>query len=165
MTSLAHYRSRLSGPLLDRIDLFVEMNDAVETLLRPETGGSCAAGTARAASSATPEECLAGLRRRIATVRGRLRRGCGSRSPADHSPRRLARIWGLDAAALRRLEAAREELSLSVRGVLRCMQVARTISALDDATQVGAAHVAEALLYRQESLPILAGGDAASERA
>lgn len=139
------YRQRLSGPLLDRFDLFVEMCEPDTALLGtalpvPASAGGWRAGPATAA---------------VARVR-RLRREVSPGDDEAHSvAERVARL-GLDSAAERRLEQVRRRLHLSVRGVLRCARVAATIAALDEARGVGPDAVDEALEFRREHIAALA---------
>jgi predicted ATPase with chaperone activity len=65
------------------------------------------------------------------------------------------RACGVSDQALVRLETVREPLGLSVRGVLLCARVARTIAALDGVTTVEAQHINEALTYRREAVAAL----------
>ena len=85
------------------------------------------------------------------------RRRLGDGLPAGEercrAPRAFVAAAGLDPEATRFLEAARECLGLSVRGVVRCARVARTVAALDGVEVTTRAHVADALRFRLESLP------------
>jgi magnesium chelatase family protein len=138
--ALALYRGRLSGPLLDRIDLFVEMVESPPVLLQDGRAPSAGEG-----------EGWPALLRRIRQARDLLRDRPDSMLDSD--PETLARAWGLDGTALRCLEEARVGLGLSIRGVLRCARVARTAAALDGRAQVARADVLEALTFRLETLP------------
>jgi magnesium chelatase family protein len=136
------YRQRLSGPLLDRCDLFVEMSEPDTALL----GGP---------SPAPP----AGSDWRRGPAVDAIERVRAQRSAVNDASRvsvaeRVARI-GLDAAAAAHLESVRRRLHLSVRGVLRCARIAATIAALDGGAQVGCAAVDEALEFRREHVAAL----------
>jgi len=130
---LARYRARVSGPLLDRFDLCVEMGDGHLTGLGVRS---------RPAAVAT-----AGLQRARELLEDR------RDPPASWALPRRVRAYGLDNGAVGCLEGARRPFGLSVRGVLRCCRVARTVAALDGSFTVSARHVQEALQYRREAVP------------
>ena len=124
------YQNRLSGPLLDRMDLVIEIQPipAVE-LARAPVGERTAAVAAR-----------------VAAARGRTRARGGARCNAEAGWDELQP--GLEAEALTLLETASARLRLSTRGQVRALRVARTIADLEGAERVTRAHVAEALAYR-----------------
>jgi magnesium chelatase family protein len=125
------YRGRISGPLLDRIDLAIEV---------PAVPPEHLAGGAMAA----PES--PSIRARVATVRDRQRArqgDCNARLTAAQIA--LCAFTGAGEALLR--DAARR-MALSARGYHRVLKVARTIADLAGADALDAAHVAEALAYR-----------------
>ena len=124
------YQNRLSGPLLDRMDLVIEIQPipAVE-LARAPVGERTAAVAAR-----------------VAAARDRTRARGGARCNAEAGWDELQP--GLEAEALTLLETASARLRLSTRGQVRALRVARTIADLEGAERVTRAHVAEALAYR-----------------
>ena len=128
------YRSRLSGPLLDRIDLqvFVPRLDTAEL-------------TARDAPAA---ESSAVVRARVTQARA-LQEARAGKANAALTPKELERDCVLDEATRQLLVAALTRLSLSARAYHRVLKVARTIADLAGAKAVATAHVAEALRYRQ----------------
>lgn len=127
------YRSRLSGPLRDRIDL---------TAHTPALPVSALAGV-------TESEPSSAVRRRVLDARERqaTRLGAG-RVNARVQGKKLREICRLDRAGERLLETAARRLALSARGYDRVLKVTRTIADLAGAEQPAAAHVAEALQYR-----------------
>ena len=132
---IERYRSRISGPLLDRIDLHVEVPAVTLGELRSRTGEGTAAVAARVAEA---------RRRQLQ------RFGPGVASPinAAMSPEALRRHCALDAAAQGLLDAAFDRLGLSARALHRILKVARTIADLAASDRIAVGHVAEAIQYR-----------------
>jgi magnesium chelatase family protein len=129
------YRSRLSGPLRDRMDLTVEI-----PALPPEALGDTPTG-----------EPSAAVRARVLVARERQRTrlaGTGAPTNAELTPKLLRQHCRLDGAGLRVLTRAVRQLGLSARGYERVRKVARTIADLEGAEGVEADHVAEALQFR-----------------
>jgi len=131
---VTRYRSRLSGPLLDRIDLqvFVPRLESAEL-------------TAEHPSQA---ESSAAVRERVTLARER-QIGRAGKTNAALTPKELERDCVLDEATRQLLGTALTRLSLSARAYHRVLKVARTIADLAGAPAVSMAHVAEALRYRQ----------------
>ncbi len=129
------YRSRLSGPLLDRIDLQLEVtNVPYRELAR---GG-------RGEPSAVVRERVLAARERAAA---RLGAG-GRRTNAEIEAAEVRRFCASDVEGERLLELASGKLGLSARAVHRVLKVARTIADLESAERVLARHIAEAIAYR-----------------
>ena len=135
MIERSRYRRRLSGPLLDRIDL------------------ACELGPARLESVATPtqEEPSAVVRARVAAARerqaGRLA-GTGAMSNGDMDGPLTRRTVQLGPIAAKCLRRGHLHLGLSARGHDRVLRIARTIADLDGRDDVDASDVEEALGYR-----------------
>ena len=135
---VARYRSRLSGPLLDRIDLSVRVPAVpFKALSEPARGEPSAPVRARVAAAR-------------AVQRERNRRPRGSPLNADLQGRDLSRHCALDPAGLRILDAASRRFRLSARSCHRLMKVARTIADLDGEDRIAVEHVAEAVQFRLE---------------
>ncbi|MHB8080515.1 MAG: YifB family Mg chelatase-like AAA ATPase, partial [Candidatus Krumholzibacteriia bacterium] len=152
-SAVARHRARVSGPLLDRVDLFVEMGEPPAGLL---SGPLATSGDATAAGDAARWRALQRqVRGAWSRLGAQLPPGCERRL----DPRGFAAAAGLDREARDCLEEARLSLALSVRGALRCARVARTIAALRGAARTGRGDVAEALRYRLEALAGWAPGE------
>jgi magnesium chelatase family protein len=135
MAEVRRYRGRVSGPLLDRIDLQVET-----PALRPAELRTAAAG-----------ESSADVRRRVAAARQQQRSrfaGSAVHCNAQMSARDLRRHCRLDAAGEQLIDAAAERFGLSARGQGHVLKIARTIADLADEERIEARHVAEAIQYR-----------------
>jgi magnesium chelatase family protein len=138
----AEYQTRLSGPLLDRIDLQIEVPavSAADLVLPAPTEGS------------------AEVRARVAAARQRQRArfaalgAKGVRTNADCSGKLLEQVAMPEEAGVALLRQASEALALSARGFHRTLRVARTLADLDGTEKVARVHVAEALSYRGETL-------------
>jgi magnesium chelatase family protein len=129
------YRARLSGPLLDRIDLQVVVPAVPWRELAGDRRGEPSAAVATRVLAA--RECQ---RARCA--------GSAARCNADLGPELIARWARPDAEGRRLLDHAARVLALSARAYHRILRVARTIADLAGEEAVGAAHVAEAVAYR-----------------
>ncbi len=134
----ADYQARVSGPLLDRIDLSVDVE----------------AVSAADLVSTTPSEGSDAVAARVAAARaiqtGRYA-GTGVRTNAEADGEALAAHATADAAGQALLAQAAAALRLSARGYTRVQRVARTIADLAGAEQVGRIHIAEALSYRRRA--------------
>ena len=134
----ADYQTRISGPLLDRIDLHIEVPavTASDLILPPPSEGSneVAARVARA--------------RDIQAARYEALKLDGIRCNAQASGPVLEDVAQADASGLKLLRDAAEAMRLSARGYHRVLRVARTLADLDGAEKVGRVHLAEALSYR-----------------
>jgi magnesium chelatase family protein len=129
------YQRRLSGPLLDRIDLKVGVRRVkLETLASEPTGE---------ASAAVRERVVAARRRQLD------RQGCLN---AQLKPARLRKLAGLEPASRRTLERWAEQRGLTARGFHRAWRVARTSADLDFAEHIEEQHILEALGYRLQDV-------------
>jgi magnesium chelatase family protein len=142
----ARYGQRLSGPLLDRIDLFVEMEEGADWTLHD--------GVAEPRRAAA---LWAEARAEVAAASGRLARLAAGRGGRARAPELAECRRCLDTAAARCLDQAKRTLGLSIRSVIRTARVSLTLAALAGRDTVGRGDVAEALSHRSEALPMLAG--------
>lgn len=127
------YRGKISGPLLDRIDIQLQVNRPAATLMRPD---------------APPGEASATIALRIAAaLQMQLRRSgvCN----ACLSGAALKDAFIAEDGCWQLLERAMDSLSLSARAYQRVQRVARTIADLDSAEMILTNHIAEALSFRQ----------------
>ena len=133
----ADYQSKVSGPLLDRIDLHVEVDPvrAVDLALPPPAEGSAEVAARVAAARAIQTQRLAGT---------------AMRTNAQLDGDALERHATPDEAGRKLLMQAAEAMHLSARGYTRILRVARTIADLAGAGSVSRIHVAEALSYRRQ---------------
>jgi len=134
----AEYQTRLSGPLLDRIDLNIEVPPvtAADLILPPPAEGSKEVAARVARARAVQIERYASLGLAGVTT--------NSAAPANV----LEDVARPDSTGLALLRDAADAMRLSARGYHRVLRVARTLADLDGAEKVGRVHLAEALSYR-----------------
>jgi magnesium chelatase family protein len=132
------YQMRISGPLMDRIDLRIEVPavTAADLILPPPAEGSAevAARVAAARNIQLQRYAAAGL--------------TNIRTNAEAPASLLEQIAQPDAAGTKLLRDASETMRLSARGYHRVLRVARTLADLDGSGKIGRLHLAEALSYR-----------------
>jgi magnesium chelatase family protein len=141
---LARYLRRLSGPLLDRIDLVCQVEQAAPLEL-------VGASDTRRRSQA--------VRTRVEAARQRQQRrlkGTGALCNGDMDGRLTRTEVPLDGALTARMLQARQQLSLSGRGYDRVLRVARTIADLNGCETLEESDLDEALSYRLDGLALLA---------
>jgi magnesium chelatase family protein len=133
----ADYQSRLSGPLLDRVDLHIEVPavTAADLILPPPAEGSAEVRARVARARALQAERYAAL-------------GLAARTNAQASGSVLEAVAKPDTGGLALLREASEAMRLSARGYHRVLRVARTLADLDGEGPVRRVHFAEALAYR-----------------
>jgi magnesium chelatase family protein len=137
---IARYRGRVSGPLLDRIDIGIEVPALPSAALTARAG----AGNGQHLSPAT----TAGVRMLATHARERQTARQGKPN-ARLSPREIDAHCVPDGPGAALLARAMARLSLSARAYHRILKVARTIADLADSPTIGATHVAEAVGYRR----------------
>tara|TARA_R100001244_G_scaffold6593_24_gene8195 strand:+ start:65188 stop:65706 length:519 start_codon:yes stop_codon:yes gene_type:complete len=134
----ADYQAKVSGPLLDRIDLHIEVEalSAADLTMPPPAEGSIAVAARVAKARSVQGERYAGL---------------GVRTNTEIDGDLLEKYATPDEPGQRLLAQAAEAMRLSARGYTRVLRVSRTIADLAGAGATGRIHVAEALSYRRQA--------------
>lgn len=135
LPQILRYRSKISGPLMDRIDIHIEV-PAVR--YRDLTGD-------------TPAEDSASIKERVNRAREIQRvRFTGKKiyCNAQMTPRHLKKFCQIGEESKSLLEQAIDKLGLSARAYTRILKIARTIADLEEAENITPAHIAEAIQYR-----------------
>ncbi|HVB75493.1 MAG TPA: ATP-binding protein, partial [Ktedonobacteraceae bacterium] len=134
-TTITRYQKKISGPLLDRIDIHVEV---------PRVDYEKLSDKKQAENSAT-------IRKRVQAARERqLQRFKGTKLTcnAEMGPNEVREYCQPDAPGERLLKAATQQLHLSARAYHRVLKLARTIADLAESDAIMANHLAEAIQYR-----------------
>ena len=130
------YLSKISGPLLDRIDIHIEVTPVPFEKLSDET---------KAESSVD-------IRKRVTAARelqvARFRESVKTNYNAQMNVKQIRKYCALDEASKELLKTAMERLNLSARAYDRILKVSRTIADLEGAVIVTGAHISEAIQYR-----------------
>jgi len=134
---VSRYRGKISGPLLDRIDLHIDVPSVPREVLRSET----------------QRENSETVRSRVEAARNRQQARAGKPNAALKN-REVERHCRLAEADIRLLEQAIDRLGLSARAYHRILKVARTIADLAGADEIQTAHLAEAIGYRRLDRPV-----------
>jgi magnesium chelatase family protein len=135
LSTISRYQKRISGPLLDRIDIHVEVPRVDYQKLTDERLGE-------------PSEAI---RTRVERARG-VQRQRYADTPlscnADMGPREVRQVCRLDEAGRALVRAAMQQLQMSARAFHRILKLARTIADLAGSARIETAHLAEAIQYR-----------------
>ena len=133
--AITRYMNRISGPLLDRIDMHIEVTPVDVSELSSDRSGE---------RSETIRERVI----RARNVQTERFKGDSIHTNAMMSSRQIKEYCPLNAESIRLLQGAMERMSLSARAYDRIIKLARTIADLAGAADIGTAHIAEAIQYR-----------------
>ena len=139
---MAAYQAKLSGPLLDRFDLVIDVPavTAADLILPPPSEGSAEVAARVAAARAIQAARYAAI--------GLPHINANAAAPASV----IEEVAKLDGPGTTLFRDAAERMHLTARGFHRVLKLARTLADLDGAAQVGRIHLAEALSYRGQSV-------------
>lgn len=135
-SQIARYAKKVSGPLLDRIDLVVHVKRVEQEKLLKGTGSEPSTTVAERVKAARSHQA-----KRFAS---------SHRANADMTNAEVKQHCSLDAEAGALLQQAMKALDLSARSYMRILKVARTIADLDNAETIATPHITEALQYRAQ---------------
>jgi magnesium chelatase family protein len=135
--TISKYQQRISGPLLDRFDIHLEVPRVEWDKLTSDRLGE---------PSHTIRERVEGARR---IQQGRMEHLPNVRCNADMGVAEIRQFCRIETESQLLLKAATQQMQLSARGYHRVLKLARTIADLDGRPVIGTAHIAEALQYRQ----------------
>ncbi len=126
------YRSRISAPLLDRIDIHIEVPRINRTTMHNEQNRS---------------EPSSAIQKRV-SLAYQLQIDRAGKSNADLGSREVAKFCKLQATETKLLDQVSEKLKLSTRAYHRILKLSRTIADLDQASNINSTHLTEAITYR-----------------
>jgi len=136
---IERYRSRLSGPLLDRMDIFIHVPrvnvDEIATKSAPTT-----------TSAEFREQVMRAREKQLLRLRE-----TGKTSNAEMTNKDIDTFCVLDATTNELLQKAVQRLDLSTRAYYRTLKLARTIADLADSDNIQSEHITEALGYREKT--------------
>lgn len=134
-SAIQRYQKKISGPMLDRIDIHLDVPQVEYEKLRGDRLGDSSAH----------------IRERVISARERQAQrfaGSAQLTNADMGPREVHRNCVLDQAGEALMKSAMQQLQMSARSYHRVLKVSRTIADLEDTDQIASHHLAEALQYR-----------------
>jgi magnesium chelatase family protein len=138
--AIVRYRQKLSGPIMDRIDLYADVQEIEHAKLLTSGG-----------EGDEPVKQRIKAARRVQTERY----ASNTRLNATMTNRDIKAAAKLSGEAQSLLNDAAKTLSLSARSYMRVIKVARTIADLDASPKISSAHIGEALQYRNQNLQLL----------
>jgi magnesium chelatase family protein len=132
--SVRNYLKRVSGPILDRIDIFADVASVKYSELRSDAGGE-------------PSEAM---RERVVAARKIQTQRQGTPN-ANLSSRQMGEVCRISGEGERLMKSAYDKFSLSARAYNKILKVSRTIADMDGCDGIGSAHLAEAIQYRRSN--------------
>ena len=132
---IRRYRNKISGPLLDRIDLHIEVNGVNYSKLQSD-------------NKIETSKTISSRVNRARSVQASHYKKYHIYSNSELSPHLVNKFCNLDSPSKKLLELSFERLGLSARAYVRILKVARTIADLDDSENIKQKHLAEAIQYR-----------------
>lgn len=134
-STILRYQQKVSGPILDRIDLFVSVQDIVYDQIIADRPSGEASEVIR--------------NRVISAIKAQSQRFGGPEYNSSMSNKLIKQLANFEPSAKNLLDEASDKLGLSARAYVRCIRVARTIADLEGSKNIKIKHISEALQYRQ----------------
>lgn len=132
---ITRYQKRISGPILDRIDIHITVPAVkVDKLTRQE--------------QAEPSTKIQSRVQKARNIQEKRFKGLSIKSNAEMSSKQMKKYCNLDGQSILLLKQAISKLNLSARAFHRVVKISRTIADLNESLQIKSKHVAEALQYR-----------------
>ncbi len=134
------YQKKLSGPIIDRIDMYVDVEEVIHDQLLADSHAELSKDIATRVQAARSMQ--------------RSRYGSVTKTNSDMANQDIKRLGKLEPMAKQLLDQAGAKLLLSARNYMRTVKVARTIADLENSPGISSAHIAEALQYRKRTVQL-----------
>jgi magnesium chelatase family protein len=133
-TQIVNYQKKISGPIVDRIDLYIDVEEVAHDKLLSDT---------------SKQEQTANFKEKVTNARTKQYKR-SQKLNSELSNKDLKQVAKLDQAAEDLFNQAAGQLKLSARSYIRALRVARTIADLENSEQIEIPHISEALQYRKK---------------